>query len=302
MGNHSRIIGYVSELIGKPKLKVDNRAKKFLIELLEGEKSSYKMTRIVNTRFKFRLPVSEDSSNNNNNNNNSNTSQDTNASSNATLVFSSGPISDTAVLKRMRKLAENGLIEIIDYGKMKKKTREKALLDNLHRANLFKVTEYGLFCMLSELLEYEPTSLFWRYWQTKVMRVLLSSYFEKKSVRRIKPTLYSTIAGFLIEACSITSRSLGKIENARREKDEEEYQEQIRILEDDLLWHAKSFALRLLADSTSRNKARRLKSRAILSELAHDKKFVKLVDMAVSEIHSPYRRVGGRGKQIARTE
>ena len=83
-----------------------------------------------------------------------------------------------------------------------------------------------------------------------------------------------------------------EIEQAKKENDEAEYQEQIRGLEDELLWHAKSFALRLWVDSASSNKDKRQRSRFILSFLAHDKKFRKLADNTVREILSYYK--GGR--------
>jgi hypothetical protein len=200
-----------------------------------------------------------------------------------------GPLSRTSVRKRIRKLVKYSLIERVD----KKSLTEKALFAvNLHRANLFRVTDYGLFCVLSQETIY-PSGLFLRYWQSKVMSTLLHSYFEKKTFDRLTTEMYFTIVRFLHEACSITTERLSKIEaEERKGKGKAERQEQIKRLEDDLVWHAKSFALRLLVDSAASNKDKHRSSRSILRNLAHDKKFFKLADTTVREILSYYKGGG----------
>jgi hypothetical protein len=275
MGNRSAIEGYLSELIGKPKIELEDRDKKFLIELLGSPGSVYTMTKIMNQKWEVRFPLDGDSK-----------PQD-NAASNTVFYITAGPMSRPAVRKRIRKLVSCGLIEEVNK---KGLTVKERFAVNIHRAKPYRVTEYGLFYMLSRVVDYHPPSLFWRYWRSKVMRMLLSSYFEKKTFVRLTTAMYFTIAHFLIEACSITTRRLSSVEEAIKENDEAERQEQITRLEDDLLWHAKSFALRLIIDSAShKDDAYHRRRRLVLRDLAHDKKFHKLAETAVCEIVSYYK-------------
>lgn len=301
MGNFSSIKGYVSVLEGKPRVELKTRDKKFLIEILESPKSAYSMTKIVNQKFELKLPKDDyygnSSSKSNSNRSNSNTSQRIDAAQTVFVIPNKG-LSDTATLNRMRKLAGYGLIEIPldkENSTLDKKsfTRKEYFAANLHRGKPFKITEYGLFCMLSKIEEYDPLRFFLRYWRYKVMRVLLASYFEKKTLLRLRSELYFTIAQFLIGACNITIKRLSQIEDATRRNDKKERLELIRRLQDDLLWHAKSFALRLLVDSASPEDDDYHRSRRrVLSTLAYDKKFYKLADIAIREILSYYK--GGR--------
>ncbi len=139
------------------------------------------------------------------------------------FYMGSGSLSQPAVRKRIRKLVRLGLIKNVDLKSMTKKILFDA---NLRRAKLFGITEYGLFYMLSLVVEYQPPDLFWRYWRYKVMRVLLSSYFEKKTVLQPGTAMYFAIARFLMEACNITTRRLSEIEEAIKENDETERREQ----------------------------------------------------------------------------
>jgi hypothetical protein len=233
--------------------------------------------RIINKKHEWRLPPED----------RGDTSQGSDAED-TVYYITSGPLSRPAILKRIRKLVSYGLIEPVD----KKSRTKKAFFDaNLKRAKLFRVTEYGLFCVLSQETMH-LSGLFLRHWQSKVISTLLSPYFEKKTFDPLTTEMYFTIVRFLHEACSITTERLNQIEQAKKENDEAEYQEQIRGLEDELLWHAKSFALRLWVDSASSNKDKCQRSRFILSFLAHDKKFCKLADNTVREILSYYK--GGR--------
>jgi hypothetical protein len=274
MRNRSDIEGFISELIGKPKVELESRDRKFLIKLLRNPESVYSMTKSINQKFKVNLALVD-----------GNTPLGRDASHNV-FYITSGPLSRPAVYKRIKKLVRYGLIKEVDKKSLTGKKRFDA---NLRHAKPYRVTEYGLFCMLSEVVRYQPSGLFWRYWRSKVMRVFLSSYFEKKTVLHPTTAMYFTIAHFLIEACIITTRRLSQIEEAIKENDETERQGQITKLEDDLVWHAKSFALRLMVDSAARNKDKRHTSRIILSDLAHDKKFVKLADTAVRDILSYYK-------------
>jgi hypothetical protein len=129
------------------------------------------------------------------------------------------------------------------------------------------------------------------------MRLLISSYFEKESVVHLTVLEYSVIQQFFVEALSITTNGLNTIEEAK--KDETWRQELITQLVDELLWHAKSFALRLMADTAFEDKDKSEESRRKLGFLAHDKKFVKLIKDTMHEILSYYR--GGKLLEIDKT-
>ena len=132
-------------------------------------------------------------------------------------------------------------------------------------------------------------------WESKTMQLLLSPYFEKETVAgRITYLQFGVIRDFLQEAVRIVERSLNIIENQskfdiymfekrNKNKKVKKYktwrEEQIAKLEDDLDWHAKSFALRLMVNNASEDKDKSEQSRKILNGfLIHDKKFVKLVE------------------------
>jgi hypothetical protein len=137
------------------------------------------------------------------------------------------------------------------------------------------------------------------------MRLLLSSYFEKQTVLgHLAPYEHGMIIQFLHEALRIIKQTVDRIDNvdeseiyvheavSKSEKGKKYRtwkQEQISKLEDDLLWHAKSLALRLMVNIASKDKDKSQKSLRLLSFLAHDKKFVKLIKGTMHEILSYYR-------------
>jgi hypothetical protein len=277
MGNRLDIEGYLSELIGKRKIELESGDLKFLSQLLTGAESVTSLHRSINRKYEYKLPPDD----------HGHISQGTDVADNVYYI-TRGPLTKPAVRKRIKKLVQYGLIERVDK---KSLTSKELFAFNLRRAKPFRVTEYGLFCFLSQVTIY-PSGLLPRYWQGKVMRVLLSSYFEKKTVIHPTTEMYFTIVQFLHERCSITTERLSQIEKARKENDKTESQEQITRLEEDLVWHAKSFALRVLIYSAADKKDGRRRSwRSILAHLARDKKFSELLDTAVREVQSSYERV-----------
>jgi hypothetical protein len=281
MGNHLDIEGYLSELVGRRKIELGDRDKNFLFELLSGAKSVTGLYRLINKKYEWKPPPEEDGA--------GGMSQGIDAAKDIVYYITRGPLSRPAVRKRIRKLVRYGLIEGVD----KESLTEMARFDaNLRRAKLFAVTEYGLFCILSQEVDY-TSGFFLRHWQSKVMSTLLSPYFEKKSFERLTTKMHFTIVLFLLESCKITIERLSQIEaEEKKGKGEAKRQEQIKRLEDDLLWHAKSFVLRLFVDSAASNKDKCQRSRHILSFLAYDKKFYKLADTTIREILSYYK--GGK--------
>lgn len=297
MGNHLGIEGYISELEGKSKIKLEDRDIKVLVEILHAPRTVYDMTKIINKKFEVKVPLDDD------NHGGGDSHEDTH--SYRVVYLTAGRLSRPAVKKRFRKLVRYGLIkEIKDEKKLPRKAR---FAFHQKGRKPFEVTEYGLLCYLS--YEKQPhLAVLRRYWHYKVMRLLLSSYFEKQTVLgRLTPYEYWMIIRFLLEALSIIKRSLDIIDNVdeaeiyvhevlNKSEKGKKYrtwkEEQISELEDDLLWHAKSLALRLMVDTASNDKDKSRRSLRLLGFLTHDKKFVKLVKDTMHEILSYYR--GGK--------
>jgi hypothetical protein len=165
------------------------------------------------------------------------------------------------------------------------------------------------------------------HWQSKTMKLLLSPYFEKKTVASdelstmVVPSVYlptigpSVIGDFLQEALHIVERKLSIIDNEteldnswfevqNKNKKVKKYrswrEKQIAKLKDDLECHAKSFVLRLMVDTASKDRDKRKKSRYILDDfLAHDKNFVKLKKDTMHGILSYYG--GGKLLELDKT-
>jgi hypothetical protein len=235
-----------------------------------------------------------------------------------------GPMSEQATGKAIKKLRRCKLIRSINQS-LEDKTLIESLVNanltkitaaNEKRAKLFDISEYGLFCFLSQalMLDFEP-SMLGRRWESKTVKLLLSPYFEKETVAgRLTHLQFRVIVDFLQEALRIVEQGLNIIEN-QTELDiymfEEENktrkvkkyrtweEEQIAKLEDDLEWHAKSLALRLMVDTASKDKDKAEESRRKLNFLAHDEKFVKLVKDTMHEILSYYG--GGKLLELDKT-
>ena len=291
MGNLSRIEGYVSELVGKSKIKLEDRDIKVIVEILHAPQTVYSITKIINEKIEFKVPIYDDDR--------SGDDFPPDTPPYRIIYWTAGPLTEPAVRKRFRKLVRYGLIEEIkDEKRLPRKVRFAV---HQKKRKPFEITEYGLFCYLSYEIQPRLTVLR-RYWHYKVMKLLLSSYFEKQTVLgRLTTQEYHVINRFLHEAIRIIKRRVDIIDNVdeseihireeiNKGKKGKKYRtwklEEIADLEDDLEWHAKSLGLRLMVDTASKDKEKSKKSRRILSFLAHDKKFVKLVIDTMHEILS----------------
>jgi hypothetical protein len=319
-GYLSELEDYISELEGKRKIKLGNRDKQFLEQILCKPKYPSTLYKNVNELYKAgplfdkvarraKRPI--------------NTKQ-------ALHYNLLGPLSKPAALKTIKKLLKYELIKPIN-----KSLRDKELAEGLDDANLTReifaanqkraklvdITEYGLFCFLSQVFDFTP-SLLGLHWESKTMKLLLSPYFEKKTVASdvlsdidlstIEPGL---IRDFLQEALHIVERKLSIIDNEteldnswfevqNKNKKVKKYrtwrEKQIAKLKDELEWHAKSFVLRLMVDTASKDRDKRKESRYILDEfLAHDEKFIKLKKDTMHEILSYYG--GGKLLELDKT-
>jgi hypothetical protein len=288
MGNQIDVNGYLSQLKWRPALKLNRGEKQFLFQFLEEPESTTSMHRSINRRYEFKIEK-EDRSNNDNSTENDE----------IVVYFTRGSLTKPAVRKRISKLLRYGLIEKVV---LSSKTLNKDIMNfNLRRAKPFRITEYALFCVLFQEIEY-PIGLFSKYWKSKVLTTLLSPYFEERNIVHADPYLHFAIVLYLYRACKITDEALNKIKettettsttNGDIEGSQQERQDTIiATLKDDLKWHAKSFALQLLVDSAAdKNDERRRKRIRILLNLASDEKFSELLDTVVHEAQSSYERL-----------
>lgn len=297
----SELEDYLSELEGKRKIRLGNRDKQLLAHLIYKPEYRSSLNKHVNELYEG-IPLDE------------NTKKRIDAK-HTPLSSITGPMSEQATGKAISKLrrykliksinkslVDKGLLEGLDYANL---TRKEFFAANLKRAKLFDITEYGLFCFLSQawMLELDP-SMLGRRWESKTVKLLLSPYFEKETVAgRLTYLEFSMIRDFLQDALYIVKQRLSIIEsqtesdilmfeklnkNRKVKKYRTRKEEQIAKLEDDLEWHAKSFFLRLMADTASKDKEKSEESLYKLDFLKHDEKFVKWVKDTMHEILSYY--------------
>jgi hypothetical protein len=276
MGNQIDVNGYLSQLNWRPARKLNCGDKRFLFQFLERPEYVTSMHRSINRKYEFKIKKEKEDQNSKN--------SSTESEEEIVMSFSRGSLTKPGVRKRIRKLLRYGLIEEVA---LSSRTLNKEIINfNLRRAKPFKITEYALFCILSQEIDL-PVGLFSKYWKSKVLTTLLSPYFEESSLVRRTPPLHFAVALYLYRACNITNEALNKIKevvaatsiDSDREGNEQERQDIIAKLKDDLEWHAKSFALRLLVDWDQIH---------ILLDLKSDKKFSKLLDTVVREVQSSY--------------
>jgi hypothetical protein len=291
MGNQIDVNGYLSQLKWRPAVKLDPREIQFLFQFLEGPESVTSMHRSIDRKFDVRIKKQTHKNSNN---------ISTESEEAVVVFFSRGPLSRPAVRKRIMKLLEYGLIEKVDLRNITTTLNKEIISFNLRRAKPFKITEYALFCILSQEIDY-PVELFSKYWKSKMLTTLLAPYFEKRNIVHASPLVHFAVVLYLNRACHITNDALKKIEkvagvtittdgNKGDDYKEQERQDIIARLKDDLDWHAKSLALRLLVlPAREKKEEERSKRIRALMDLASDKKFSKLLDTVVHEVQSSYK-------------
>jgi hypothetical protein len=292
-GYLSELVDYLSELEGKRRVRLGNRDKQLLNLLIYKPEHLTSLNKHINELYEG-IPLDK------------NTKKRINAK-HAPHYSITGPMTKQGTRTPIENLLRFKLIKPIDKKSLSNKgllaglddanlTRKEFFAANLKRAKLFDITEYGLFCFLSQaqMLDFDP-SMLGRRWESKTMQLLLSPYFEKETVAgRLTYLQFSVIKDFLQESLHIIRQRLSIIESQtefdilmfekqNKIKKVKKYrtwrEEQIAKLEDDLDWHAKSFALRLMYDNASEDEDKREQSRSILNGfLIHDKKFVKFIE------------------------
>ncbi len=209
------------------------------------------------------------------------------------------------IFTRLEKL---DLIEKISTPEEKRKylTQKQRFMFDKTNTIPYHITEYGFFYILSNLQRFPDVGpLLSKYYRKSIIvETLISRYFDKKTIEHHTPGLHTLLLIFLSERCQIVYDAIADIEDTsiNEEKQEAHY----KRLDQNLDWQARSFALRLLTSLTSSlNTSGRKSSKSIydlpsLTEsdiyiLKNDKKFSKLMSIAVQDANKGYDKFVPRG-------
>jgi hypothetical protein len=105
----------------------------------------------------------------------------------------------------------------------------------------YKLTEQGIFYLLSELEEYPPVLLI-KYPESVVLQTLIYQFFNVQTIKRCTANVYSEITKYLKQCCTTTIARLDALKSSQTEND---LKERIQELELDLTWLAKILVLKL---------------------------------------------------------
>ncbi len=105
----------------------------------------------------------------------------------------------------------------------------------------YKLTDQGIFYLLSELEEYPPVLMI-KYPESIVLQTLIYQFFNVQTIKRCTASMYSEITKYLKQCCSATITRLDSLKSSPTEDD---LNERIKELELDLTWLAKILVLKL---------------------------------------------------------
>jgi hypothetical protein len=152
-----------------------------------------------------------------------------------------GPIAYKNVHRRIKKLFNANLIEDVKIeGGFK------------HGARNYKLTTRGLLCIFGELLiPRNINNILLMYPDNTLFAAFLYPYFEKRTIKSATYSLIRMIESYLEECCQITRYSLEML--VEYSDDDEEIIEPneigtyppLKVLYLQLIWHIKSFLLRV---------------------------------------------------------
>ena len=111
----------------------------------------------------------------------------------------------------------------------------------LSGATYYQLTTWGLFYVLSNMVNYPP-QLFIKYQDNIILKTLLYSYFEVDTIKHCTSRLYSVITQYLHECCNVTLARLDTIKSITDIKDKDR---SVKGLELDLTWHAKTLGFNI---------------------------------------------------------
>jgi hypothetical protein len=172
----------------------------------------------------------------------------------------------------------------------------------------YKLTEQGIFHLLSELEEYPPVLLI-KYPESVVLQTLIYQFFNAQTIKRCTANMYSEITKYLKQCCTTT---IARLESLKSSPTEDDLNERIKELELDLTWLAKILVLKLAMMYSEagilRSTAGMTKDNAKVAMyelendmkrvLSKDNKFGKILDTAYSELsegHQEIRKMSEEG-------
>jgi hypothetical protein len=172
----------------------------------------------------------------------------------------------------------------------------------------YKLTEQGIFYLLSELEEYPPVLLI-KYPESIVLQTLIYQFFDAQTIKRCTANMYSEITKYLKQCCTAT---IARLDSLKSSPTEDDLNERIKELELDLTWLAKILVLKLAIMYSEagilRSTAGMTKDNAKVAMyelendmkrvLSKDNKFGKILDTAYSELsegHQEIRKMAEEG-------
>ena len=168
------------------------------------------------------------------------------------VLFSELNRTSDTIKAAMKKLERDGLITKINQKEKEKTLYGWDLFDiNKYKPNHYRVTEYGVFCILLYEFDY-PYRLLLKCWNSTVVQTLVAPYFSKDTIEHPTPGVHFTVVKFINESCRITNDILKEI--GASEQKGMEISKYVNKLERDLLLHAKLFVLRRVLNYITRDK------------------------------------------------
>ena len=172
----------------------------------------------------------------------------------------------------------------------------------------YRLTERGIFYLLSELEEYPPVLLI-KYSESNVLQTLIYQFFEAHTIKRCTASMYSEITRYLKQCCATT---ISRLDSLRNSPTEQNLDENIRELELDLTWLAKILVLKI---AMMYSEAGILRSTAGMTKdnakvalyelendmkrvLSKDNKFRNFLDSAYGEIAEGYQELRKLSEEV----
>jgi hypothetical protein len=170
----------------------------------------------------------------------------------------------------------------------------------------YRLTERGIFYVLSKMEEYPPAFLI-KYAESSILGTLIFQFFEPQTIKRCTARLYSEITRYLKECCTV---SISRIESIKNSGTDDESKERLMELEFDLMWLGKILVLKLAIMYTEANilclTANMTNDNAKVAVyelendmktlLSKDSKFRTILDSTHEELIEGYREISKRSE------
>jgi hypothetical protein len=270
------IKSYLSIFNSKPiNYRLDKLRKTILIQVLDRYETRYSTSKSVTQKQLFQK---EDGS---------------------LIRFSKSTRSTTKIKSEVNILRNDGLIEELSEREKRQSLSGWSLYNiNLHHSKPYRITDYGLFCILLDGVEL-PSGMLTKYWKSVVIQNLLAPYMTRATVERASPSLHFAIAQFLAESCELTRDWLSPINK------DQESQEDIPDFGHVLERHAQLFAVDCLLPWTKKKEYappsdQRMMNRPILlHELMQDMKFKKFTASTISGLSKTFSQFATESSSVS---